>query len=52
MAGDKPRSRATAVERVSVAVSEAEAYPPKEPAAPAAAIPAEPADSADSLENP
>ena len=53
VAADTQTGRATAVERIAVSVSDAEAYPPKESAAPAAANgPAEPAETGGSLECP
>jgi len=50
---DTQTGRATAIERISVPVSEAEAYPPKEPGKDGGPAPAtEPPESSDNLENP
>jgi 2',3'-cyclic-nucleotide 2'-phosphodiesterase len=49
---DTQTGRATAIERVMISVTEAEAFPPKEPGQPAAREPVEPAESGDNLESP
>jgi 2',3'-cyclic-nucleotide 2'-phosphodiesterase len=49
---DTQTGRATAIERVMISVTEAEAFPPKDPGQPAAREPVEPAESGDNLESP